>query len=102
MKNIIQKITVFAVSAVMCLSLTGCGSSSSNLIGKPRAKEIALSDAGFPERWVIELKAKADRSNGEHVYNVSFINATTIYEYVIDGETGAIIDSQTEPLFGNE
>ncbi len=101
MKDSIHKIGIFIISAALCAALTGCGSSGSELIGKPKAKEIALADAGFPARWVIELKADFEHDAGEHVYDVTFINATTKYSYVIDGESGTILDSQTAPLFGD-
>jgi uncharacterized membrane protein YkoI len=100
-KDSIHKIGIFIISAALCAALTGCGSSGSELIGKPKAKEIALADAGFPARWVIELKADFEHDAGEHVYDVTFINATTKYSYVIDGESGTILDSQTAPLFGD-
>jgi uncharacterized membrane protein YkoI len=100
-KDSIHKIGIFIISAALCAALTGCGSSGSEFIGKPKAKEIALADAGFPARWVIELKADFEHDAGEHVYDVTFINATTKYSYVIDGESGTILDSQTAPLFGD-
>ena len=81
MKDSIHKIGIFIISAALCAALTGCGSSGSELIGKPKAKEIALADAGFPARWVIELKADFEHDAGEHVYDVTFINATTKYSY---------------------
>ncbi len=99
-KNLFSKTMPFILTAVMCLMLTGCGSGSlSDLIGKPRAKEIALADAGFPARWVIELKADFEHEDDRNVYDVSFINATTVYKYVIDGQSGVILQSETEPLF---
>lgn len=105
MKNRMRKIVLLIICAVMSLAMTGCGGVKivdTGLIGKPKAKEIALQDAGFPSRWVIELKAEHELADGQIVYDVSFINATTKYSYVIDGATGDILDSQTAPLFGSE
>ena len=103
LKDRIRKIILLLIGVVMCVMLTGCGSGSlKDLIGKPRAKEIALEDAGFPARWVIELKAKYGHEDGKRVYEVSFINSTTKYKYVIDGEKGGILQSQTEPLFAKK
>jgi len=82
----------------MFLSLTGC-SKKEELLGREAATEIALNDAGFPEKWVIQLKTTLDKEAGEHVYDVSFINATTKYFYIIDGDSGYIISKSTEPLF---
>ena len=102
MKNKVQKLLLLLLSLSLCAALSGCGDGSlSDRIGKPRAKELALEDAGFPARWVIELKADFEHDAGEHVYDVTFINATTKYSYVIDGESGTILDSQTAPLFGD-
>ena len=102
MKNKVQKLLLLLLSLSLCAALSGCGDGSlSDRIGKPRAKELALADAGFPARWVIELKADFTHQDGEQVYDVSFINATTIYQYVIDGETGRILQRQTAPLFGD-
>ena len=103
LKDRMRKIMLLLIGAMLCVVLTGCAKGSSkDLIGKPKASEIALENAGFPARWVIELKANDEREDGKRVYEVSFINSTTKYEYVIDGETGTILQNQTEPLFGDK
>jgi uncharacterized membrane protein YkoI len=102
MKDRMRKIILLLICAVLCGMLTGCGDNSlKDLIGKPKASEIALANAGFPARWVIELKTDYGHEDGKRVYEVSFINSTTKYEYVIDGETGGILQNRTEPLFGD-
>lgn len=103
LKDRTRKIILLLIGAALCVMLTGCGDGSlKDLIGKPKAREIALSDAGFPARWVIELKTKDGHEDGKSVYEVSFINSVTKYDYVIDGETGGILQNRTEPLFGGK
>jgi uncharacterized membrane protein YkoI len=100
LKKFYKTTVLAAVCAAISLLLTGCGSSSSqSLIGRESAKAIALHDAGLPEKWVIQMDVDYDKQDEGPVYDVFFINATTKYTYIIDGDTGTIVSSNTSPLF---
>jgi uncharacterized membrane protein YkoI len=100
LKRLKLTVSALALCASLCLGLTGCGSSGGEqLIGRQAAKAIALEDAGFPEKWVIEMDVDYDSDGGQSVYDVFFINSTTKYSYVIDGDTGEIVSQGTAPLF---
>lgn len=103
MKRIYRAAALILICAAMCAALAGCGNAEEKeLIGRAAAREIALKDAGFPARWVIQLDADLEHDDGQHNYDVFFINATTKYYYTIDGDTGAIVSSSTAPLFDEE
>ena len=48
---------------------------------------------------VLRLKADFERDDGFVFYVVKFISGTTEYEYTIDASTGAVLHSETEPVF---
>lgn len=89
--------SILLVSAILLL-LAACGGNSSNYIGKDAAKEIALEDAGFPEKYVIQMKVSLEREE-QAVYKVFFINAEVQYYYTIDAVNGTILSASTESLF---
>jgi len=100
LKRLSLTVLTLALCASLCLGLTGCGSGGGEqLIGRQAAKAIALEDAGLPEKWVIEMDVDYDTAGGQSVYDVFFINSTTKYSYVIDGDTGEIVSQGTAPLF---
>ena len=58
MKRIYRAAALILICAAMCAALAGCGNAEEKeLIGRAAAREIALKDAGFPARWVIQLDA---------------------------------------------
>ena len=75
---------------VLCLSvLAGCGS---KFIGKAKAKEIALADAGVTVQDIRDYDCELDREViGQTAYEVSFDVGFDDYEYTIDALTGEIL-----------
>ena len=61
------------------------------LIGKDKAKSIALKHAGFSADEVSGLKAEYDKDDGIPVYEVEFYKDRLEYSYEIHGETGEIL-----------
>ena len=68
-------------------------------IGRDAASAAALADAGFTQQEVSRLDADFERDDGFVFYEVKFINGTTESDYVIDASTGAVLHSETEPVF---
>lgn len=56
------------------------------------AQMIALADAGVAEEKAERLYTKAERENGENVYEVSFHVDTVEYEYLILEADGTILE----------
>ncbi|MDR1754469.1 MAG: PepSY domain-containing protein [Eubacterium sp.] len=65
-------------------------------IGKIKAKNIALADAGQDESKVSKIKVELDREAGKMVYEIEFKIGRTEYEYEIDAKTGEILKSDIE------
>ncbi len=66
-------------------------------IGVDKAKSIALQQAGLSASQVRFEKAKRDREDGRTVYEVEFVDKNRVsYEYVIDAQTGAILESDID------
>ena len=61
------------------------------LIGKKKAKSIALKDAGLKKKKVHFTEAKLDYDNGRSVYNIEFYSRKKEYDYEIDATTGKIL-----------
>ena len=93
-----KKLLAALLSLTMVASLAACGGNSSNYIGKDAARDIALDDAGFPEKYVIQLKVTLEKESPA-VYKVYFINAEVQYYYTIDAVNGTILSASTEALF---
>lgn len=60
-------------------------------ISLEKAKEIALSDAGFKEKQVTFVKAKLDYDDGKKIYEIEFYKGNQEYDYEIDAATGKIL-----------
>lgn len=81
-------IATLLLIALCVLALAGCG----KYIGKNKAKEIALTDAGFTKQDVRDLECDLDTEIiGSTVYEVSFDVGFDDYEYDIDAVTGEIL-----------
>lgn len=63
---------------------------SADYIGKEKAKEIALDDAGVRESEVRFVRVELDWDDGRPEYEVEFYSDTTEYDYDIDAVTGDI------------
>lgn len=66
-------------------------SQSGDVIGKEKAKAIALSHAGLSESQVYKLKCELDRDDGKVLYEVEFKADGYEYEYDIDAANGNIL-----------
>lgn len=66
-------------------------SQSGDVIGKEKAKAIALSHAGLSESQVYKLKCELDRDDGKVLYEVEFKADGYEYEYDIDAANGDIL-----------
>ena len=75
-------------------SAVGEEPANTTYIGEEKAKEIALSNAGFDESEVsgIIVHLDYDDDYGIMEYNVEFRKDKTEYEYEINAETGDVTD----------
>ncbi len=62
-----------------------------NVIGKQKAQEIALADAGVAAGDALHLIVKPDWDDGVRIYEVEFYTASQEYDYEIHAETGDIL-----------
>lgn len=90
MKRLIGVLLVLAFCLALC---TGCG----KYIGKAKAKEIALADAGVTAKDVRDLDCELDKEViGKTAYEVDFEVGFDEYEYKIDAVTGEILKSKID------
>ena len=81
------------LAMLLCLSLCfGCNS----YIGKNKAKEIALADAGVAEKDIRDYDCELDKERGTAVYELDFEVGFDEYEYDIDAVTGEILKSKID------
>lgn len=66
------------------------------LIGKDKAKNIALKHAGVPANEVRGYSCEYDVDDGLKVYDIEFEHKGFEYSYEINAVTGKIIDSEKE------
>ena len=66
------------------------------LIGKDKAKSIALNHAGFSADEVSGLKVEYEKDDGVPVYEVEFYKDRLEYTYEIHGETGKILSHEID------
>lgn len=69
---------------------------SGTLIGKDKAREIALTHAGVSAGAVTEYEIELDRDDGVTIYEIDFKAGGWEYEYEIDAYTGAILDADRD------
>ncbi|MBS5633104.1 MAG: PepSY domain-containing protein [Clostridiales bacterium] len=67
-----------------------------NVIGKQKAQEIALADAGVAAGDALHLIVKPDWDDGVRIYEVEFYTASQEYDYEIHAETGGILSRDRE------
>lgn len=67
-----------------------------NVIGKQKAQEIALADAGVAAEDALHLIVKPDWDDGVRIYEVEFCTASQEYDYEIHAETGDILSRDRE------
>lgn len=71
-------------------------SASSGDIGEAKAKEIALSRAGYGEGQVYQLEINRDYDDGRLEYEVEFAADGWEYECKIDGSTGSVLEFERD------
>ena len=71
-------------------------SDSTDLIGKDRAKELALKHAGLSIKEVSFVRVELDRDDGRAVYEVEFYSGSREYDYEINAVTGAVADFDSD------
>lgn len=69
---------------------------SANYIGIDQAKQIALQRAGKTASEVIFSKAKLEKENGRHVYELEFYAGNTEYSCTIDAADASILEYEVE------
>ncbi|MBQ6401289.1 MAG: PepSY domain-containing protein [Firmicutes bacterium] len=69
---------------------------NSSFIGEERAKQIALSDAGFTESQVWFTKLRRDYDDGLYIYEVEFVKDRLEYEYEIHAVNGKILKKKID------
>ena len=62
-----------------------------NVIGKQKAQEIALADAGVAAEDALHLIVKPDWDDGVRIYEVEFYTASQEYDYEILASDGTIL-----------
>ena len=70
--------------------------SSSGLITRDRAKEIALQHAGLSSSGVNFDKAEFDHDDGRAEYEIEFHHNFREYEYTIDAASGTILEAERD------
>lgn len=65
-------------------------------ITEEQAKEIALKDAKVSENDVIFAKSQLETDDGVLFYDVEFYSKTKQYDYKIDANNGAVLESDSE------
>lgn len=70
--------------------------SSSGLITRDRAKQIALEHAGLSSSDVNFVKAELDEDDGRFEYEIEFHHNFREYEYTIDAASGTILEAERD------
>lgn len=100
-----KKTIIWIIVAVVLVAAVALGLvwyfvwNDSAYIGRDAAAAAALADAGLTQEEVTRLDVDFERDDGFVFYDVKFISGTTEYEYTIDASTGAVLHSETEPVF---
>ncbi len=66
------------------------------LIGEDKAKEIAVTHAGFTTGEVFFTKIKLEKEHGYTEYEIEFYKDRVEYKYTIDASTGAVLEYESE------
>lgn len=88
-------LTIFIFTALLGMT-AGCSRAAD--VGKDRAAEIALDDAGFTQSDITRLQVSGDNDDGERIYEVEFTAENTEYEYEIQASDGDILGSSYNNL----
>lgn len=89
-----RNVVAVLISMTLLGCASGCGKGAD--IGKDKAADIALTDAGLSETEVTRLRVSQDRDDGQDIYEVEFTCGTTEYEYEILASDGDILSADHE------
>ena len=92
-------IALAGMAALVIGAFAACGNEAD--IGRDKALETALEDAGVTEENATRLQVSEDRDDGRKVYDVRFDVEDTAYDYEIQASDGTILSSETERISGN-
>lgn len=84
------------ISITILGTLAGCGNRD---IGKDKATQIALEDAGFTQSDVTRLHVSKDKDDGRTLYEVHFTSENIEYDYEIQASDGDIIRADIEETY---
>lgn len=87
------------ISITVLATLTGCNEGD---VGKDKATQIALEDAGLAESDVSRLYVSKDKDGGKTIYEVQFTTENTEYDYEIQASDGDIITSDVKESKQND
>lgn len=95
-KNMKKKyMTGLVLAGVATWCIAGCGMGGAD-IGKDKAQEIAMQDAGVSEDEISRLRVTKDTEDGRRVYEVEFSLGNTDYDYEVAAADGEILSSARE------
>lgn len=89
---------ILALFIFTALLGTTAGCSRAADIGKDKAAEIALEDAGYTQSDITRLRVSGDKDDGGHIYEVEFTAENMEYEYEIQASDGDILSSSYDNL----
>ena len=99
---------VFSAAAVfLAVSAAGCGAggmsaSAADDIGKNKATEIALSDAGVTQEELSRLYVSREQSHGLTYYEIEFDTPESCYDYEVQASVGLILKSEADKIFSGD
>ena len=95
---------VFSAAAVfLAVSAAGCGAggmsaSAADDIGKNKAAEIALSDAGVTQEELSRLYVSLEQNHGLTYYEIEFDTPESCYDYEVQASDGLILKSEADKI----
>ena len=95
---------VFCAAAVfLAASAAGCGTggmsaSAADDIGKNKATEIALSDAGVTQEDLSRLYVSREQSQGLTYYDIEFDTPESSFDYEVQASDGLILKSEADKI----
>lgn len=89
-----KRLLALLLVVLLCLSL--CAGCNNKYIGKNKAKEIALADAGVAAGDIRDYGCGFDKEHGIAIYEIDFEVGFDDYEYKIDAQTGEILKSEVD------
>ena len=72
---------------------------SANPAGEQKAKNVAITDAGFSENQVNVTKCHLDYDDGIQKYEIEFVNGTNKYEYDIKADDFRILKKEIDSVY---